>query len=78
MNFDNLTFKGGVHVEHNKKLTEQKSIEVAKDPSVVYIPLQQHIGAPCQPLVSAGDRVKVGQKIGEADAFVSADRKSVV
>lgn len=72
MNFDNLTFKGGVHVEHNKKLTEQKSIEVAKDPSLVYIPLQQHIGAPCQPLVSAGDRVKVGQKIGEADAFVSA------
>lgn len=78
MNFDNLTFKGGVHVEHNKQLTEKKSIEVADQPNVVYIPLQQHIGAPCEPLVSAGDKVKVGQKIGEAEAFVSAPIHSSV
>lgn len=78
MNFDNLTFKGGVHVPHNKELTEQKPIEVADEPSVVYIPLQQHIGAPCEPLVSAGDSVKVGQKIGDTEAFVSAPIHSSV
>ena len=38
----------------------------------VIIPLQQHIGAPCEPIVKVGDMVKVGQKIGEASGFVSA------
>lgn len=72
MKIDNLTFKGGVHVPHNKEFTERKPIEVAKEPTVVYIPLHQHIGAPCEALVSIGDRVKVGQKIGQVEAFVSA------
>ena len=31
----------------------------------VVIPMSQHFGAPCTPLVKAGDHVKVGQKIGE-------------
>lgn len=78
MNYDNLTFKGGVHVEHNKKFTENKPIEIMENTTIVYIPLQQHIGAPCEALVSAGDRVKVGQKIGEASAFVSAPIHSSV
>ena len=34
--------------------------------------LQQHIGAPCKPLVQKGDTVKAGQKIGEPVGFVSA------
>src|SRR5690554_2191016 len=41
-------------------------------PSIVVIPLRQHIGAICEPIVSVGDRVKMGQKIGERTAFISA------
>jgi len=40
--------------------------------------MQQHIGAPCEPLVKKGDQVGVGQKIGDADAFVSAPVHSSV
>lgn len=72
MKLENLTFKGGVDVPHYKELTEGLSIEKAKDPKLVYIPLHQHVGAPCEPLVKVGDTVKVGQKIGQSDAFVSA------
>ena len=32
-------------------------------PSVVHIPLKQHIGAPSQPVVKPGDRIKVGDLI---------------
>ena len=71
MKLDNLTFKGGVHVPHHKELTQAIPLKSAKDPEMVIIPLQQHIGAPCDPLVKVGDRVKVGQKIGQAKAFVS-------
>ncbi len=72
MKLENLTFKGGAHVSHHKEFTESKPIEVMKDPDIVYIPLQQHIGAPCDPIVEIGDRVKVGQIIGRTEAFVSA------
>jgi len=71
MNQGKLTFKGGVHVPEFKELTEMKSIEVAESPQFAYIPLHQHIGAPCDPIVNVGDRVKIGQKIGESGAFVS-------
>lgn len=72
MKSDNLTFKGGVNVIHNKELTENIALERAQEPNVVYIALHQHIGAPCEAIVNVGDRVKVGQKIGESQAFVSA------
>lgn len=47
-------------------------------PEVVTISMAQHIGAPCNPLVSIGDRVLVGQKIGDTDAFMSAPVHSSV
>ena len=34
--------------------------------------MSQHIGAPCEPCVAVGDYVKIGQKIGDTDAFMSA------
>ncbi|HPL53862.1 MAG TPA: electron transport complex subunit RsxC [Bacillota bacterium] len=67
-----LTFKGGTHPPHSKKATESLAIERANEPKVVVIPMQQHIGAPCEPIVQVGDEVKVGQKIGEAKGFVSS------
>lgn len=72
------TFKGGTHPPHNKNFTASKAVEKAKEPSIVYIPMQQHIGAPCQPLVKVGDHVKVGQKIGNQQGFVSAPVHSSV
>ncbi|NMA49599.1 MAG: electron transport complex subunit RsxC, partial [Tissierellia bacterium] len=71
MNQGKLTFKGGVHIPEHKELTEHMPIEMAKNPKFVYIPLHQHIGAPCDAVVSVGDKVKIGQKIGESGAFVS-------
>lgn len=78
MNLENLTFKGGVKAPHYKELTENLPIEKAAEPEIVYIPLHQHTGAPCEPLVQVGDTVKVGQKIGQSDAFVSAPVHSSV
>ncbi|MBV1756357.1 MAG: electron transport complex subunit RsxC [Dethiosulfatibacter sp.] len=72
MNKVGLTFKGGIHPPHHKEQTENKAIEIAPVPKEVVIPLVQHIGAPCEPVVKVGDYVKVGQLIGEAKAFVSA------
>lgn len=40
--------------------------------------MSQHMGAPCEPLVKAGDSVLVGQKIGDTDAFLSAPVHSSV
>jgi len=61
----------GIHPKYNK-LTSKSKIEVAPSPKLVILPLSQHIGASCKPLVSVGDEVKVGQKIAEASGFVSA------
>jgi len=66
------TFRGGIHPAEYKDLTQQAPIRVAKVPSRVIIPLQQHTGAPCEPLVAKGDKARAGQKIGDTKAFVSA------
>ena len=48
-----------------KAATNEKAIEQLAPPAEVVIPMSMHFGAPCTPLVKAGDLVKVGQKIGE-------------
>ena len=60
-----------IHVSHYKH-TAGCATEIMPTPDVVKISMSQHIGAPCKPLVVKGDYVKVGQKIGDTDAFVSA------
>ncbi len=60
------------------KNTSKCQTEVMPIPDVVKISMSQHIGAPCKPLVAKGDTVKVGQKIGDTDAFVSAPIHSSV
>ncbi len=72
------TFRlGGIHPKENKLSAGQKiqSIEI---PAQVAIPLAQHIGAPCQPVVKRGDKVKVGTLIGRSVGFVSANIHSPV
>lgn len=66
-----------VHVSHHKN-TAACASEVMPIPDIVKISMSQHIGAPCKPLVAKGDYVKVGQKIGDTDAFVSAPIHSSV
>lgn len=78
MKLSNLTFKGGIHPPYSKELSKKASIEPCIVPEVVVIPLSQHIGAPCDPIVKIGEAVKVGQKIGESKSFVSAPVHSSV
>lgn len=65
------SFHAGVHPP-SSKITAGRPIERAKLPHFVSVLLQQHVGAPCKPLVKEGDEVKTGQKIGDSDSFVSA------
>ncbi len=64
-------FRGGIAAPHNKH-TENCATEAMGVPARIIIPMVQHIGAPCAPLVQKGDRVTVGQKIGDSDAFISS------
>ncbi len=64
------SFKGGVHPNYMK--APEIPVSVVTPPQQVVIPMIQHIGAPCQPLVKKGDYVKMGQKIGESPSPVSA------
>ncbi len=61
----------GVHVDHCKN-TSGIAIVPMPIPEKVYIPMSQHIGAPCQPVVQVGDHVKLGQLIGDNAAPMCA------
>ena len=58
-------FFGGVHPADRKELSAGNAPVPAPIPTKVMIPLQQHIGKTCEPLVKTGDTVKLGQKIGD-------------
>ncbi len=66
------TFKKGVHPEEFKYLSEQKPLERIPLPEEVFIPVQQHVGSPCRPLVEKGQEVKTGEIIGQSTGFVSS------
>ena len=73
-----LTFKGGIHPKDGKAMSKAKAIKTLTPKGEIVIPLSQHIGAPATPCVEVGDRVLVGQKIGEASGFISANVHSSV
>ena len=60
-----FSFFGGVHPKENKWYACDKETQVFPEPDIVVIPMAQHIGAPCKPLVAKGDLVTKGQKIGD-------------
>ncbi len=76
------TFRGGVHPlqseHHGKPLSNCCAITVMPAPDIVVIPMARVTGAACTPLVKKGDAVKMGQRIGESPAFVSAPIHSSV
>ena len=74
-------FPGGTHPHegvNGKAVNSGNAIRELPAPARVVIPLSQHIGAPCKPIVQKGDLVLAGQKIGEAGGFVSAPVHSSV
>lgn len=72
------TFKGGTHPYDGKKMSRDCPIEILNPGDTLVYPLSQHIGAMAKPLVKAGDRVLVGQKIAEKGGFISANIHSSV
>ena len=62
-------FFGGIHPKYNKEMSTGITTFRTITPRQVVIPMQQHIGAPCTPLVKVGDRVLRGQKIGDGEGL---------
>ena len=72
------TFKGGAHPYDGKKMSRECPIEILNPGDTLVYPLSQQRGAMAKPLVKAGDRVLVGQKIAEKGGFISANIHSSV
>ena len=65
-------FKGGVHPQYNKEISNGTPIRELPLPATLTVPLSMHLGAPAKPVVAVGDTVKAGQLIAEAGGFISA------
>ena len=66
------SFTRGVHPPHRKHLAADAPVEVMPTPPKVAVPLLQHTGAPCEPVVKARQEVALGEVIGKAAGFISA------
>jgi Na+-translocating ferredoxin:NAD+ oxidoreductase subunit C len=64
--------RGGVHPEGRKDLSAEPPIRILPLPEHLFVPLQQHIGAPARHLVSVGETVKKGQLLAASQGMVSA------
>ena len=62
----------GARVPHEKGTAGMETVKMPV-PTKVVLPMQQHIGAPCTPVVKKGDTVQVGTLVGQAGGFVSAN-----
>ena len=70
-------FYGGIHPQYNKEMSTADTVLHTIVPRQVTIPMQQHIGVPCTPLVKVGDRVLLGQKIGDGEGLCVPVHSSV-
>lgn len=66
------TFSHGVHPPQRKTLVSDVPIEVVPAPEKVILPLLQHVGGPCTPLVKPKQKVAFGELIGRGEGFISA------
>lgn len=71
MNWWRRHTRGGVHVPHRKNTAEYETV-VMPPPQQVILAMSQHLGAPCVPAVKVGDKVAVGQIVGDSEQPVSA------
>lgn len=60
-----------VKLPHFSGSAEEQTRKIPS-PEIVAISMAQHIGVPCEPCVEVGQAVKIGQKIGDSEAFMSA------
>ena len=67
-----FSIRGGIHPEGHKELSSQSPIETMPMPALLRVPLQQHIGAPAEPIVEKGDVVTKGQLLAVGRGAVSA------
>lgn len=64
-----FTFFGGIHPKEHKWYAEHIPVQTFPAPDILVVPMSQHIGAPCTPLVKKGDTVTVGQRIGDGEGL---------
>ena len=62
--------KRGISVSHHKNTANCEPVHMT-DVKTVFLPMLQHIGAPCTPTVSVGDEVSIGQIVGDSDEYLS-------
>lgn len=62
-------FFGGIHPKDKKAMSANVPTLNSVVPTEVVIPLKQHVGVSCAPLVEVGDRVLRGQKIGDGEGL---------
>jgi len=67
----------GAPVPHRKNTKVSETVEMPV-PATVRMAMSQHIGAPCVPTVKVGDKVFVGQIIGDSEQAFSAPIHSSV
>lgn len=67
-----FSFKGGVKPDPNKRRSTELPIAQAPLARRYIVPLHQSVGGTPRPIVQVGDHVFKGQRIGEADGWVSA------
>ncbi len=72
------TFEHGIHPPENKGLCEDSKVEVMDIPQTVFLPMSQHVGAPCKQIVEPKQEVKYGEMVGVGEAFISASIHSPV
>ncbi|MCU1716071.1 electron transport complex subunit RsxC [Pseudomonas sp. 5P_3.1_Bac2] len=63
---------GGIHPPEQKSQSTATSIAAAPLPKRLILPLNQHLGAPAEPVVAVGERVLKGQLIAAASSNISA------
>lgn len=65
------TFKHGIHPPEHKEETNGLPIRQFPFPSVIILPIVQHIGAPSEILVREGQEVVRGQLLAKANGYMS-------
>ncbi len=73
LRFGQPSIRGGVHPEPRKASTADRQIDSALPlPKMLYLPLQQHVGQPAEPIVNVGEEVLKGQLLAASQGTVSA------
>ncbi|MDQ6956276.1 MAG: electron transport complex subunit RsxC [Mariprofundaceae bacterium] len=70
LGFASAPFAGGITPDMCK-WTENAAIEDCPLPPLFIVPIKQHIGQACSPLVQVGDLVLRGQKIAKSEGYLS-------